>query len=281
MGAPQPCWHIGGGTILAQRWAHRESTDIDLTVPAGSRVLELDKRFDGTLETDMYALGARDVLMGETLHRIVFDEGTVDIAELDSCPASGHRRAVIDDYEVAVKSTAQILRGKLERALKQESPARDLFDVAVAHHAEPHALAYATNMLDAERIRDIRNHWGTNAYRLEQEAGTKLLRINPEYEPERRGLIDRAMRRLDGALYRQVTIRRDEGRVAIHTRTNAHVPNTIPVSRDDLSGTFDASGIGTFLDHTARGGAEPVLANVREALDDARSSLVIFDWTAG
>ena len=66
MGRPQPRWHLGGGTILAQRWAHRESTDIDLTVPAGSRILELDKRFGGTLEADMYGLGARDVLMGAT-----------------------------------------------------------------------------------------------------------------------------------------------------------------------------------------------------------------------
>ena len=155
MGRPQSCWHLGGGTILAQRWAHRESTDIDLTVPEGSRILELDKRFGGTLEADMYALGARDVLMGATLHRIVFDEGVVDIAELDSRPASGHRRVLIDGHEVAVKSTAQILRGKLERALKRESPARDLFDVAVAHHAAPHALASAVNMLDAETIRGV------------------------------------------------------------------------------------------------------------------------------
>ncbi len=282
LGRPQPCWHVGGGTILAQRWAHRESTDIDLMVPAGSRILELDKRFGGTLEADMYALGARDVLMGATLHRIVFDEGVVDIAELDSRPASGHRRVLIDGHEVAVKSTAQILRGKLERAVKRESPARDLFDVAVAHHADPHALAGAVNMLDAETIRGVGNHWETNAYRLEQEAGTKLLRIAPEYEPERRRLVARAVERLDGAVYRQVTIRKDAGGVAVLTRTGAHVRNTLPVSRDDAAETLDAAGIGTFLDHAARGGAEAVLADVLAALDaDPSSSLVIFDWNAG
>ena len=229
----------------------------------------------------MYALGARDVLMGATLHRIVFDEGVVDIAELDSRPASGHRRVLIDDHEVAVKSTAQILRGKLERALKRESPARDLFDVAVAHHAAPHALACAVNMLDAETIRGVGNHWKTNAYRLEREAGTKLLRIAPEYEPERRRLVDRALERLDGAVYRQVTIRKDAGDVAVLTRTGAHARNTIPVSRDDPAGALDAAGIAAFLDHAARGGAEAVLADVLAAFDAGPSSLVIFDWNAG
>ena len=37
-GNPPLRWSIGGGTILARRWQHRESTDIDLTAPAGTGI---------------------------------------------------------------------------------------------------------------------------------------------------------------------------------------------------------------------------------------------------
>ena len=36
-------WIIGGGTILAARWRHRESRDIDLLVPPRTESLELDR----------------------------------------------------------------------------------------------------------------------------------------------------------------------------------------------------------------------------------------------
>ena len=41
MGNPPGEWTIGGGTILAERWADRDSTDIDLTVPDGSLIQAL------------------------------------------------------------------------------------------------------------------------------------------------------------------------------------------------------------------------------------------------
>ena len=85
----------------------------------------------------MLAAGAVDVVTGQTRHRVTFPEGSIDIAELDGRPAGGAASAAIEGREVAVKSTTQILRGKLERALRQESPVRDLFDIVVAHHADP------------------------------------------------------------------------------------------------------------------------------------------------
>ena len=65
------------------------------------------------------------------------------------------------------------------------------------------------------------------------------------------------------------------------TRTRAHIGNTIPVSRDNAAEALDAAGIGTFLDHAARGGAEAVLADVLAAFDAGPSSQVIFDWRPG
>ena len=46
----------------ACRWGHRESTDIDLTVPVGTGIPTLDDRIGGTLRADMTAAGAADVV---------------------------------------------------------------------------------------------------------------------------------------------------------------------------------------------------------------------------
>ena len=93
------------GTILAGRWGHRESTDIDLTVPAGTGIHALDARLGGSLEADMTAAGAADVSTGRTRHRIVFESGSIDIAEMDARPAAGGETAVIDGH--AVQSRAR------------------------------------------------------------------------------------------------------------------------------------------------------------------------------
>ena len=198
-GNPPLRWSIGGGTILARRWQHRESMDIDLTAPAGTGIDRLNERVGGTLKADMTAVGAQQISTGRTRHQVAFDHGSIDIAELDTRPATGATVAVVDGYQVNVKSTTQILRGKFERALRDESPARDLFDVAVAHHADREALACAANMLSEDEVRQIKAHWQINAHRLEREAKQTLANINPEYEPERRQLVERATGRLEDA----------------------------------------------------------------------------------
>ena len=105
----------------------------------------------------------------------------------------------IESCEVTVKSATQILRGKLERALRQESPARDLFGGAVAHHADPDALAEAENMLGEDEIRQVKTH--LNAHSFEQEAKAKLTKVSPEYEPERRDSGGRGIAPVMEALY--------------------------------------------------------------------------------
>ena len=125
----------------------------------GTGIEPLGERLGGSLRADLVSAGAVEVVTGETRHRITFPEGSIDIAELDARPAGGVTSATIDGREVDVKSTTQILRGKLERALRHESPVRDLFDIAVAHHADPDALAEAANMLGPEQIREVQGHW--------------------------------------------------------------------------------------------------------------------------
>ena len=275
---PQARWSIGGGTILAQRWNHRESTDIDLTVPSGSGIQTLDERVGGTLKADMTRAGAADVSTGKTRHQIAFQEGSIDIAELSSRPAGGETAAIIESCEVSVKSTTQILRGKLERALRQESPIRDLFDVAVAHHADPDALAEAANMLSEDEIREVKTHWRMNAHSLEQEAKARLAKVSPEYEPERRDPVSRAIARLEDARYVAVRIRASESGLTIETRTTGRPPRTFRTGYDETADTLERTGMGEFLNQHIAGGHRRVTQGADAARARGETGTTIVDW---
>lgn len=275
---PPARWSMGGGTILACRWGHRESTDLDLTAPAGTGIDRLDERVGGTLRAEMTAAGAADVSTGRTRHRIVFEKGSIDIAELDPRPAAGQAAALIEGREVSVKSTTQILRGKFERALREESPARDLFDIAVAHHADPDALAQAANMLGEDEIRQVRTHWRINAHRLAHEAGATLAKVSPEYEPERRDVVARATARLEDARYQAVRIRATQGGLTIETRTAGRPPTTIPAGHDDAADTLERTGMGEFLNRHTAGGRRRVTQEAAAARARGGTETTILDW---
>ena len=275
---PPARWSIGGGTILASRWGHRGSTDIDLTAPVGTGIDRLDERIGGTLRADMTAAGAADVSTGRRRHRIVFREGSIDIAELDPRPAAGQAAALIEGREVGVKSTTQILRGKLERALREESPVRDLFDVAVAHHADPDALAQAANMLGEDEIRQVKTHWRINAHRLAHEAEATLARVSPEYEPERRDVVARAIARLGDARYQAVRIRATQGGLTIETRTAGRPPTTIHTGHDEAAATLERTGMGEFLNRHTAGGRRRVMQEAVTARARGGTETTILDW---
>ena len=251
---PPARWSIGGGTILARRWGHRESTDIDLTVPAGSGIHMLDERLGGTLKADMMAAGAADVATGKTRHRIVFDRGSIDIAELDARPATGGTTAVIEGCRVTIKSTTQILRGKLERALE------------------------AANMLGEDEIRQVKTHWRLNAHSLEQEARTKLAKVSPEYESERRDPVGQAIGRVSDALYLAVRIRATESGLTIEARTRGRPPRTIRTGYGETADTLERTGMGEFLNQHVAGGRRRVTEEAEAASARAGLETTLVDW---
>lgn len=131
-GGPYEC-RLGGGTILAARWRHRDSFDVDLTVSPGAILGSLRPRLDEA----MAALGgAADYRRGQW--KIDFDAGQVDLSSLQPYPVGAQRTAIVDDEPFIVLSTSQILNGKLERASR--SPVRDVFE---------------NNVLGGERMRDV------------------------------------------------------------------------------------------------------------------------------
>ena len=139
-------WTIGGGTILAARWGHRKSTDIDLKIPAGSGLDGIKHDIKPEASEDLARrvgeLGAMEIdETGELQLIIKFKDGKIDIFEDEPAMKHGRSRMAVEHRTDWIFSNAQILAGKLERP--GDLPVRDLFDMAVAGETDPTALEIA------------------------------------------------------------------------------------------------------------------------------------------
>ena len=143
-------WKIGGGTVLAARWSHRESVDLDVTVNAGSAMPALFAGPTNDFEAQLRQRGGSSFTVDRDRCTIRFSTGKLDLSALDPIPSDGHVDALVDGEPAVVLSTAQILCGKLQRATR--SPVRDVFDVVVAGKLDPHALAIAANTRTAREL---------------------------------------------------------------------------------------------------------------------------------
>ena len=139
-------WRIGGGTLLAARWGHRLSTDIDIFLDERSGLGALNPRRDMGFTKAMEDAGAEKLSVEDRSLKYQFRTGRVEIAQLDPRPKVGHEIALVEGWRIPALGNTQILAGKLGgRGLR--SPARDIFDIAVAGLKDPDALEEAVNLL--------------------------------------------------------------------------------------------------------------------------------------
>ncbi len=138
---------LGGGTLLASRWKHRKSVDIDLSIePTPRRQGRLDRlAIPGSRFHDkMKGLGASDAqALSQGQIVVHFGDSKLDITIVNATPPRGERRATVHGHPTTVLSTTQVLSGKLARS--NELLPRDAFDITTATHKAPENLAWATN----------------------------------------------------------------------------------------------------------------------------------------
>ena len=166
-------WRIGGGTLLAARWGHRLSTDIDIFLDERSGLGALNPRRDMGFTTAMENAGAEKLSVEDRSLKFQFTAGRVEIAQLDPKPKVGHEFALVEGWRIPALRNTQILAGKLSgRGLR--SPARDIFDIAVAGLKDPDALEEAVNLLGRDSIREITTKWGTGTAGYRKDAAENL-----------------------------------------------------------------------------------------------------------
>lgn len=179
LGPPREPWrpYLGGGTILAARWFHRQSTDIDIIIRDTNNLTVL-------MQNDEHNVVMR--LNGETMYestnqiKIRKETGIIDLNTAPVQPKNGAERVKLAGRNQHVLSTAQILRGKFERAARP-GPVRDAYDIIRASQTDedPGDLTAAYSLVRDENKQEIEATWAKCDARYEREA-EEYLRLTEE-----------------------------------------------------------------------------------------------------
>lgn len=267
--------HLAGGTILAARWHHRASTDIDVIFPRRGTLTDL---LQDDARNIVDRLGGDPRLMGHRHVTVIFPSGSIDLAAIDPRPDIGHRETLVDGRTELVLNNTQILRGKLERT--QEMMPRDVFDIATAAREDPAALASALNMLPEDRATAITWSWREGrediraAYLQDERLWTSARHLIEPHE-----LVDRAVDAIRNHRYRRlrVDVDGDEIHITKTIQSGPLPPETY--SRNDPAGAIIESGLAAHLNEN--GPVPPAqMKNAIELSNYRNVTMTIFDSRA-
>ncbi len=121
---------LTGGTLLAARWKHRRSTDIDVFVTG---LEDLSPIIDDPENRIWDRIDGKPERVGENRQlTISMKDGRLDIAARKPLPERGSTAALVDGREQLVFSNAQILSGKISRLMRGFIVSRDVYDIMTA-----------------------------------------------------------------------------------------------------------------------------------------------------
>ncbi|MCY4340633.1 MAG: hypothetical protein OXE48_04605 [Gammaproteobacteria bacterium] len=155
------CLSMGGGTVLAARWNHRISTDVDLFVPPGRlESLTVDERL--LIEKKLTTIPGCDP--SRTWANIVAVNceiaGTPVSVRMMHERGNGSEQMEVGSQSASprLQNTSDILHAKLAHRmlLTQKFLIRDLYDVACAEIHDKKGLRLALSRLARREIKHIR-----------------------------------------------------------------------------------------------------------------------------
>ena len=238
-------WIIGGGTILAARWRHRESRDIDLLVHPRTETRFLQPATAPELHRRLEATGARKISFGR-FSQILFAESKIEMLAAEPQPRIGHRRALVDGKEATTLTSSQILTGKFaNRSLNP--PVRDLYDFAVAGTSAPQALMVAVNALAGNDIRWRLVSWEMEREKFAEEGPLELHGVPLQYEAIRADPTHYASQAVMAAVYQHVRLHVQGGEAVVETRAQLARDTRTCDRPDDLANWFEQDGINALL----------------------------------
>ena len=233
---------IGGGTILAARWGHRLSEDIDVLLPDRDAVRDTHpgKRNDLAKATGGTIQGSwKDRI------RVRVEHGLLDVRAMRPELRGLEKNASIEDETATVLSTAQILRGKLNRS--HQGLARDAFDLIAAAKADPKALQHAVNALDKSETDVVRANLEDANDDIADAAEDALMGIGRGFERDTSRLGLDAAQAVDNSRYKRVTIALDGDKLTIERWTAKRKERPETHTADQVANTLLESGIGEYL----------------------------------
>ena len=265
-------WIIGGGTILAARWRHRESRDIDLLVHPRTETRFLQLAAAPELHHQLEATGARKISFGR-FSQILFAESKIEILATEPQPRIGHRREIVDGKEATTLASSQILTGKFaNRSLNP--PVRDLYDFAVAGTSAPRALMIAVNVLAGDDIRWRLVSWEMEREKFAEEGPTELHGVPPQYEAIRADPTHHARQAVMAAVYRHVRLHVHDGVAVLETKAQLARETRTYDRPDYLKNRFEQDGINALLS-AAETDPERIRDETASAMRTGRNTVIL------
>lgn len=153
---PEGCV-LGGGTVLAARWRHRVSTDIDLFADRElftERVASRREEVAAALETLVADAGEGAVEVERGWLRVHFREGPAALMTIPRPTVRDAYTEYVRGTDIPTESTAEILARKLQSRILDLGvfTDRDLYDLLVARDRDAEAMRRVlASITDAER----------------------------------------------------------------------------------------------------------------------------------
>ena len=162
---------LGGGTVLAARWHHRISTDIDLFTDVDryqDRVANRRDQVVAALSRLVSESGEGTVEVERGWLRVNFPEGPAALMTIPRPTVRDPYAEVAEGSGIFTESTAEILARKLQSRILDMCvfTDRDLYDLLVAQERDPAALRRVlASVTEGERVaiaselRTLPPHW--------------------------------------------------------------------------------------------------------------------------
>lgn len=267
---------LGGGTLLAARWNHRKSTDLDVFIHPDTELALLSQSRDPEFWKAMHDAGATDI----ELHRdfatptIRFPCGRIELILARPTPKLGQYTTHIEASETTVLSAAQILTAKLiRRGLRP--PVRDLYDVAVADIADRAALTIAVNAMPDRTFTTAAASWLARSDLYRKDAAEQILGVPDDYEHVRNQPARHAAAAAKAVRYTDISITVSANRVVVAATNPNQRQQRIYRTIDEIRNRFERDGINAAL--KARGwNPNRVRRDVNNALS-AKTHRIILD----
>ncbi|MCY4634882.1 MAG: nucleotidyl transferase AbiEii/AbiGii toxin family protein [Acidobacteria bacterium] len=244
-------YRIGGGTVLAALWKHRGSFDVDLQVPKGTKLAELQGAAYGWLHAELERLGAKPGYRPRlNLFTITRGEEEPERQEVQVWAhepeiGRGHARVPVEGREETVLSTAQILAGKLKRATRH--PARDVYDVAKAAEVEPVSLEIAVNTVPHDVVGEAALTWIVSYGKIGSEAHQRLVGLAPGEERRHYEIGKTGAKALLEARYAHLRLGIEDDRIVVEAVTHGGTPRRLTMAAGEAEEQFEAKGINGHL----------------------------------
>ena len=149
---------LGGGTALAMRWDHRRSLDLDFTADFAVNARLPVSGFQADIER--LTAGQGYVTFTTGLTRIDLPDGEITIEASDSLTRKPRAADTIHGTRIRLHTSAEILARKIGYRMlaKGSYLARDLYDLAVGHRADPQAFTTTLDTFHPDSLATLRRN---------------------------------------------------------------------------------------------------------------------------